>query len=152
MWNKLAAEMGGFENPDSAGIDEEKMTTVMFKTLETLKAGFELDAVLFPSIRVVEAQFVAGTAAWDGADQRIETASGVESFMSGSQSGIVDALSLRVTIRDGDGIPLFVRSGGIEVLTKVYGKAFVPVPRPELFTNGERNADAVKIALKPLKR
>ncbi len=151
VWNRLAVEMGGFEDPDSGGIDEEKMTAAMFKTLEVLKAGFELDAVLFPGIFVVEAQFVAGNAAWDGADQRIETASGVETLFSGSQAGVVDAISLKVNIRGKDGTPLYIRSGGIEVLTKVFGKEFISVPRPDLFTDKERNSKAVKIALSPLK-
>jgi hypothetical protein len=152
VWNRLAVEMGGFEDPDSGGLDEKRMIAAMSRTIEELKAPFDLDAFLFAKITVVEAQFAAGTAVWDGADQKIETAGPMTSFLSGSQRGVVDALSLVIDIRGADGAALYAGAGGIEVLTKVSGKEFVQVPRQELFTDKARNAGAAKIALKKLKR
>ncbi|UCG52128.1 MAG: hypothetical protein JSW58_00820 [Candidatus Latescibacterota bacterium] len=151
IWNRITAEEGGFRD-STGGRDEERLTSAMFRTLKELRASFEIDAVLFPDIVVVEAQFAAGTAVWDGAEQRIETGGPATSIFSGSQRGVVGALSLRVSMRGRDGTTLFVNSGGIEVLSTISGKEFSNVPRQELFTNDERNRESVKIALKPLRR
>jgi hypothetical protein len=151
-WNKIAAEMGDFGIPGSGERDEVKVSRAMFRTMADLDAGFELDGVLFPYIVVVEAAFGAGSAVWDGAEQKIETAGAMESFFAGSQRGVVGALSLRVSIRDGEGNALFTNYGGIEVLSTMAGKAFVNVPREGLFADKERNRKAVEIALEPLKR
>lgn len=152
IWKKLSAESDGFINPVTHERNEIKMTEAMFRTLDALDADFKLDAVLFPSIVLVKAQFGAGTAVWDGADQQIETGGAVTSLLSGSQHGEIGALSLNVRIRGKDGGELFINSGGIEVLSKMSGKEFVSVPRQNLFTDKERNRKAVTIALEPLKR
>ncbi len=68
---------------------------------------------------------------------------------SAASSGL---LSLKLSIRDREGITLFIHNGGIQVLSKMEGKAFVNVPREELFTDKERNRRAVEIAIEPLKR
>ena len=151
-WNKIAAEMGDFGIPGSGERDEVEVSRAMFRTMADLGAGFELDGVLFPYIVVVEAAFGAGRAVWDGAEQKIEMAGAMESFFSGSQRGVVGALSLKLSIRDGEGNALFLNLGGIEVLSRMTGKAFVNVPREELFADKERNRNAVEIALEPLKR
>jgi hypothetical protein len=151
-WKKVSGESGDFRDPTSGERDEAGISQAMFRTLDELRADFELDGVLFPSIIVVEAAFGVGTAAWDGVEQRIETGGPVTGFFSGSQRGVIGALSLRVSIRDKGGKELFLNSGGIEVLSKIDGKAFVSVPRQELFTDKERNRVAVATALKPLKR
>jgi hypothetical protein len=151
-WNKVTEEMGDLSLLGSGERDEAKMCEAMARTMESLGANFKLDAVVFPSIVVVEATFGAGRAVWDGAEQKIETAGAMESFFAGSQRGVVGALSLKLSIRDAKGNPLFVNSGGIEVLSKMAGKAFVNVPREELFTDKERIQGAVEIAIKPLKR
>ena len=151
-WNKVAAEMGDFAILGSEERDEAKLSLAMVRTMENLGADFKLDAVVFPSIVVVEAEFGAGRAVWDGAEQKIETAGAVESFLAGSQRGVVGALSLKLSIRDGEGKTLFIHNGGIQVLSNMEGKAFVNVPREELFTDKERNRRAVEIAIEPLKR
>jgi hypothetical protein len=152
VWAKLAVGVGGFTDPHTGERDEEKMTVAAFQTIEELKADFGIDAVMFPDLVVVEAQFAAGQAVWDGVDQKIQTAGPMSSVFYGSQRGVVGALSLRLSVRSPDGTQIFLNSGGIEVLDKLDGKGFVPVPRPELFTNKKRNQESVKTALKPLKR
>jgi len=151
-WNKVSAGMGDFAILGSEERDEAKMSQAMVRTMEALGADFKLDAVVFPSIVVVEAEFGAGRAVWDGAEQKIETAGAMESFFAGSQRGVVGAVSLKLSIRDREGKTLFIHNGGIQVLSQMEGKAFVNVPREELFADKERNRRAVEIAIEPLKR
>jgi hypothetical protein len=151
-WNKVSAGMNGFRDRETGGRDEASLSKAMVRALEELGAGFKIDGILFPEIVVVEAAFGAGSAVWDGTAQEVETAGPMESFLAGSQRGVVGALSLRARIRDREGRPVYLNSGGIEVLSKMIGKLFVKVPPQELFTNKERNREAVEIALRPLKR
>lgn len=152
IWKRLSAESDDFLDPVTHERNEVKMTRAMYQTLDELGADFELDGVLFPSIVLVKAEFAAGTAVWDGVEQKIETAGAMTSFLSGSQHGEIGALSLSVRIRRKDGETIFLNSGGIEVLSKMDGKQFVSVPRQSLFTDKERNRRAVTTALKPLER
>ncbi len=152
VWKNVSGDGNDFRDPKTGERDEARMAEAMAHTLEALGAAFKIDAVLFADVVVVEAEFGAGSAVWDGTDQELETAGPVESFFAGSQRGVVGALSLRVRILDDEGKPVFLHSGGIEVLSKMSGKAFVKVPPQELFKDNERNRKAVGIALKPLKR
>jgi hypothetical protein len=152
IWAKLAVEAGGFIDPETGARDEKRMAVAMFETIEELRADFEIDAVMFPDIVVVEAQFAGGRAVWDGASQKIQTGGAMSSFTSGSQHGVLGALSFRLSMRGPGGAPVFLNSGGIEVLDKLSGKEFISVPRQELFADKKRNQEAVKTALEPLKR
>jgi hypothetical protein len=152
VWDRVVADMGGLGPTDTGERDPRRVTEAMVKTIDALKADFRLDAVLIPSVTVVEARFAAGRAYWDGAVQGIKTGGALQGFFSGSPEGTVGALSLQINILDPSGNTLYARSGGIEVLSKLEGSDFVLVPRPELFTNEERNRKAVDIALDPLLR
>lgn len=151
-WKAVAGEPGDFIDPKTGERDEAAMSRAMSLALDRLAADFEIEGVLFPRIVVVEAAFAAGSAAWDGVEQRVETGSTVTRFLAGSQHGVLGALSLKVSIRSAEGQTLFENSGGIEVLSKMDGKEFVTVPRQELFADEERNRKAVETALEPLKR
>jgi hypothetical protein len=151
-WKAVAGEPGDFVDAKTGERDEAAMSRAMSLTLDRLGADFKIEGVLFPSIAVVEADFAAGTAAWDGVEQRIESGGAVTRFLAGSQRGVVGALSLKVSIRSAEGKLLFENSGGIEVLSRMVGKEFVTVPRQELFADAERNRKAVRTALEPLKR
>jgi hypothetical protein len=152
IWKKLSEQSDDFRDPVTHERDDVEMTKAMLQTLEQLDADFELDGVVFPSIVLVKAEFAAGTAVWDGVEQKIETGGAMTSFLSGAQRGEIGALSLSVCIRGKDGEPIFLNAGGIEVLSKMDGKEFVSVPRQSLFSDTERNRRAVTTALKPLKR
>jgi len=152
VWASVALEMGGVNDPETGLRDPARVTRAMFATLDTLKADFKLDAVLIPDIVVVEAEFAAGNAVWDGASQRIESGGPMSSVFSGSQRGVIGALSLTVSIRGQGGTELYSNAGGIEVLSRISGKDFINVPRQELFADSKRNKKAVEIAIKPLKR
>jgi hypothetical protein len=149
-WDRIVAELGGIEDTLAIGQNPRKIAQAMARTLEELEAGFDLDAVLIPSVVVVEAQFASGVAAWDGTRQPIKTGGAIKNFWAGSPEGTLGALSLRVTLVSPHGNTYYTKSGGIEVLSKLEGKEFVLVPRAELFTNQERIEESVAIALKPL--
>jgi hypothetical protein len=151
-WKAVAGDPGDFLDPSTGERDEVAMSHAMSRTLDALGADFEIKGVVFPSIVVVEAPFAAGSAVWDGVEQRIETGDAMTRFFAGSQRGVVGALSLKITIRSPEGDALFVNLGGIEVLSKMVGKEFTSVPRQELFADEGRNRNAVETALRPLKR
>ena len=48
---------------------------------------------------------------------------------------------------DMNGVQMYSNAGGIQVLAKLSGGTFAPVPRDELFASEERNIAAVNIAL-----
>ncbi len=149
-WDRIIAEMGGIEDTLAIGQNPRKIAQAMVRTLDELEAGFDLDAVLVPSVVVAEAVFASGVAAWDGARQPIKSGGAMKNFWAGSPEGTLGALSLTVTLVSPHGNTYFTNSGGIEVLSKLEGKEFVLVPRSELFTDQERIDQAVTLALKPL--
>lgn len=149
-WNRIVDELGGIEDTLAIGQNPRKIAQAMARTLAELEAGFDLDAVLIPSVVVVEAPFASGVAAWDGARQPIKSGGAVRNFWAGSPEGTLGALSLSVTLVSPHGNTYFVKSGGIEVLSKLEGKEFVLVPRSELFTDQRRIEQSVTLALKPL--
>lgn len=151
-WEAVVGDPDDFLDVETGERDEAAMSRAMSLALSPLGADFVIEGVLFPRIVVVEAPFAAGTAAWDGVEQRIEKGGPVTRFLAGSQHGVLGALSLKVSIRSADGETLFENSGGIEVLSKMVGKEFVAVPRLELFADEKRNRKAVQTALEPLKR
>lgn len=150
IWNRVVAELGGLEDDSEDQRDHAKIAQAMAQTLDGLRAGFKLDAVLIPSIVVAEAPFAAGRAMWDGTTQSIKMGGAGAGFWSGSPEGRVGALSFSVTILSTSGETIFVNAGGIEVLSKLEGKRFVLVPRDELFTDQLRIENSVRLALKPL--
>ena len=145
VWDEVVRGLGGIE--DSLGRDPQRVARAMVQTLEKLNAS--CDAVLIPTIKVVEAPFKSGRAAWDGATQSIKSGNVMKNFWAGSPEGKLGALSLYVQILGRDGKTYYEKAGGIEVLSKLSGKEFVLVPRQELFTDKNRNKDAVDIALDP---
>jgi hypothetical protein len=148
----VVAELEGLTDSETGERDNGKVTTAMFRTIDRLRAEFDLDAVLIPSVAVVEAPFAAGRAYWDGTTQSIRTGSLVRGFLAGSPEGKVGALSLRVILQAESGDTLYTAAGGIEVLSKLDGKEFVLVPRQELLTDSRKLQNAVRIALDPLSR
>jgi hypothetical protein len=152
IWKRQEEEAGGFVDSDTGERRHRDIARAMTRTFEELDAGFKLDAVIVPTIAVVEAQFAGGRAVWDGTSQSIKAGGLVKGFFAGSPDGTMGALSLQVVALTANGTPLYEEAGGIEVLSKLEGKDFVLVPRNELFTDQERLQKAVDIALDPLLR
>jgi hypothetical protein len=152
IWERLEEEAGGFVDTDTGERRHAEIARAMARTLEQLEAGFQLDAIIVPTIAIVEAPFAGGRAAWDGTSQSIKAGGLVKGFFAGSPDGTMGALSLQVVALNGNGTTLYEEAGGIEVLSKLDGKDFVLVPRNELFSDNERMQKAVDIALDPLLR
>lgn len=151
VWEKAILDVGGLE--DASGTrDHQQVTKAAFLALKRLQSNFPVDAVVIPSIDVVEARFAGGRASWDGTSQAINTGGAVQSFFSGSPDGVLGALSLTVSVYDATGSALYRNAGGIEVLNKLQGSDFVLVPRQELFQHPEKMENAVRVALDPLGR
>lgn len=151
VWTRTISEMGGLDDA-SGERDPEQFVSAMFRTISALKPGFELDAVLIPSVEVVEARFAGGRAKWDGTTQSIEARKTPSSFFRGAPDGRVGALSLRIKIVGRNNRVLYDFAGGIELLSKLSGERFILVPRNELFNRPEYIRHAVSTALKPLHR
>jgi hypothetical protein len=115
-----------------------------------LKARFNADALLIPSIRVVNAALAHDQAHWDGATEGAGKG-GFWKALVRTHSGSMRALSLVVVLADPEGQLLYVKGGGIQVLGNVtVGGEVERRPRTELFADGDRNENAVHIALDPL--
>ncbi|MDH3214846.1 MAG: hypothetical protein OEN01_00980 [Candidatus Krumholzibacteria bacterium] len=149
VWNRIRVELGGFEDGSLDGRDHRMIAAAMVQTLEELEAGFDLDAILIPSIVVVEAPFAGGRAVWHGTTQPVKTGGIAKGFWAGSPEGTLGALSLSVTIANANGKIAYENLGGIEVLSKLAGKDFVLVPRAELFTDQARIEKSARLALDP---
>lgn len=150
IWQSFEEQTGGFIDVETGERDHRAIALAMTGTLKQLDAGIALDAILIPTVVVVEAPFGGGRAVWHDTWQPIKTGSVVKGFFAGSPEGTMGALSLKLTAVDTDGVTLYEKSGGIEVLSKLFGKEFVLVPRDELFTNQGRIEKAVRIVVDPL--
>ena len=143
------------ENPDpvTGKRDETKFKTVREHALRELSTKFKADAVLYPNIRAGTARFAGGQANWDGASESLSPTEGfMGMLMVGQFQGTTGALSLIVTIENIHGVDAYVNGGGIQLISKLSGGKFVPVPRSQLFADEKRIAAAVNIALGPLAR
>ena len=57
-----------------------------------------------------------------------------------------------MTVEDTSGAAVYLARGGIQVLSKISGLKFVPVPVNDLLASEERNRAAVDLAVGPLVR
>lgn len=152
IWKQKAEQVGGYFDPLTGKPDISKLRSVREQTCQELAKKYNLDAILFPFIRVVKAQWHNGTAYWGGTSESLKPLGQklLESLFLETR-GTVPALSLVVAIQDIHGSDLYVNAGGIQVLSKMTGlKTFVPVPREQLFADQERNAKAVNLSLDAL--
>ena len=143
-------EAGGIFDPTTGKPDEAKLKALNASIGRELKGRFKADALLIPSIRVVSAALSHDQAKWDGASEGAGKG-GFWKALVRTHSGSIRALSLVVVLADSDGQLLYVKGGGIQVLGNVtMGGEFEQRPRSELFADGDRNENAIHIALDPL--
>lgn len=153
IWERENQLLGGCFDPVTGTIDQAKYRSVQERTCQQLEKKFNADAILFLEILAVKANFWQFRAEWDGAEESFDDRQGLVKFFDTSTTrGTVGALSIKATIKDMDGIALYVNQGGIQVLSRYGSGGFSPVPVNELLTNEERNVGAVDIALEPLVR
>jgi len=112
-----------------------------------LSTKFNADAPLLPSIRVVRATWSGGTASWDDTTESLKsTGEPVKEALplvligiGVTYSGSVGALSLAVRIEDIHGARVYSNRGEIQVLTKISGGKFVPVPKDQYSLVGSQS-------------
>jgi hypothetical protein len=150
LWEQGADSLGGLFDTVTGKPDTTKTKALRGAVRHALKERFNADAVLHPGIRVVVASFNGATAVWDGVKQTMSK--GLMGRLAVSNaSGRVRALSLVVFIDGEDDKDLYIDSGGLSVMAKVgAGGKFVDFPVDSLFSNPERNAKAVRVALEGL--
>lgn len=150
LWKQGADSLGGLYDATTGKSDKAKLKELRASVGRELKERFNADAVLLPQFQLVRASFNGGKAVWDGVEQRM-TKGFWGALAGGNTYGSIPAISLIVFIDDDDGKDLFVNSGGLQVTVKLNGASkFVDIPRDSLFTDAERNAAAVREALKGL--
>jgi hypothetical protein len=149
IWRREAETSEGYFDPISGKADKAKLKSILTRTREELISKYHIDAMLFPQIKVVEAMFVEDSAHWHGISEYLgKTQPSV--WSSRRIRGTVPALSLFVRIEDNKGGEIYVKAGGIQVLSKAGFKGgFVAVPHDELLSDDKRNEWAVNKALIP---
>lgn len=166
LFEQEKAKQGGYFDAYTGKQDDAKYDAVLKTTREELSAKFNIDAVLFPRIQLVDAPWHDQWATWDGVTETIQSAvglvgKGVLKFVNEPhmyllegphEEGTVKAYSLAVSIEDLAGRKMYANQGGIQVLNKIAGNTFIPVSREELFNDDARNAKAVGIALESVSR
>jgi hypothetical protein len=152
---QVIEKLGGIYDPTTGKADKTKIEAVRVQMGREVCKKFKADALLYPRVVYVKANFSKNRAHWDGVDEYIGPggtfgAIGLD-IIRQTWSGRVRALSFTVSIQDSDGVRMYLNRGGIQTLNKIttYGK-YVPVAREELFADEERNNEAVEIAIGPL--
>lgn len=146
VWRRVVDETGATADSETGEMDRATFEAVAERVRLELQRKFSVDGVLYPIIRVVRAEYGGGWVAWDGAREptSVDGSWGVGSHLG---RGTVGALSLFVTIEDAKGALVYLGRGGIQVLSKISGSTFVPVPLNELLAGEERNRASVDLAL-----
>ena len=166
LFEQATGKQGGYFDAYSGKLDAAKHDAALKATREGLAAKFDVDAVLYPGIELVAAPWHDQWATWDGVTETLQSftglvGKGVVKFVTEPASyllegpheaGTVQAYSLTVSIEDMAGNRMYANQGGIQVLDKISGKAFIPVPREELFNDDARNAKSVSVALESVSR
>ena len=160
-WDHIVAQMGGLYESETEKIDELKLEVAREQLRRDLMEIHQSDFVLYPEIWIVDAAPSGGVASWDGASQSVvgfgtRVLNVIEAFLNQDggflQPGMVNALSLGITVENMDGVEIFQNAGGIEVLKdadRQEGDA-EPVWDKRVLTDPKRNQKAVRTALLPL--
>lgn len=150
IWDHVLDSLGGYFDPITGRPDTAKARAALTYVVQTLQREDSADAVLFPSVVIVSAEFSERKARWDGTSQTIEGfgSAFLRALGGVSRRGRIPALSLEVDIRSPAGRRMFLNRGGIEVWEKPGDDE--PVPRDQLFLDSDRNTKAVWLALRPI--
>ena len=160
-WEHIVAQMGGLYGSETEEIDELKLEVAREQLRRDLLEIYNSDYVLYPEIWIVDAAHSGGVANWDGASQSLvgfgtRVLNVIEAYLSQDggflQPGLVNALSLGITVENMDGVEIFQNAGGIEVLKDADrrdGDAEAVLYKTVL-ADPKRNHEAVRTALLPL--
>ena len=145
----IVEDAGGSFDPSTGKADTQKALQILTLARAELAEKHGADAVLYPQVTLVKANWKDGMARWDGVSTGITGKTGFGCTAGASnRKGTTGASSLKVTVVDADGTVQYSQTGGIELLSH-YDSGFKRVPQSELYRDKERNHQAVQIALGP---
>jgi hypothetical protein len=157
-WNQEIGK-NNFYDPYTGEFDKERHSAVRRAAYARAKRDTPFDAVIWPTILRRTAEYSYGDAVWDGVKQNLAS---VESSWTSSGgavggSGSVHAVSLYLKLCDTNDNELYRSVGGIQLIEKVssgglYASAnkSEPLTPSQLFSDPQRDATAVHIALRSL--
>lgn len=150
LWEARRRASGGFFDPYTGRLDAARVRAARKEVLQQLAADHGVTAVVFPKIAMRSANMASGSVKWDGAEQTITGGGSKFTAMLGAAGryvGRLDALSLQLRIADLDDVTLFEDFGGIHSLSRFEHGRFVDLPESQLFSEPERDAAAVELAM-----
>ena len=172
IWTENLPKGGGLIDPLTTLKYDDRAGLVHRRTIRTLIEEYGADGFLYPEIQIIEAEFKGNEAEWDGVSQEsvvdesstvVKVAFAILSVLSNDDvdafnqtRGSLKAVSLAVRIENTFGAMVYTKRGGIELLEGVDSRPdpwrAVTFPLDQIFNNPERNREAVRLALEPLRR
>ena len=141
-WDLIAMEDGGFFDPYTGERNEEKYLAAVDRLQEELAERFDFDAMVYPEIWEVEAEYSFGTASWGGITEEVRGGLGY--------SGHALAATLFVAMQDTTGNELYVQEAGVQLLEYMLRGQLTALPPEQLFGDTTRISAAVSRIFDPL--
>jgi hypothetical protein len=152
IYNQFKDALGPMFDPCTGRVIEEKRKTLKDHSMREYLTKHNVDALVYPGIVVVKAEWNYNLAKWDGAEEPSTGKEGFWANMAAPQAyGTVPALSLRILISNTNDDSYYLNYGGIQLCSWVgTGHNFVEVPESELLAKQEKNNKSIDIAFGPL--
>jgi hypothetical protein len=148
-FKRLRDEAGGFFDPSTGKRDKEKYQKVLSQCRHELATKYHADAVIYSAIIVQSVPFSGNVAYWNGVKEAVAPGGMWSAALLGNYSrGSVPALSFAVNLDDIEGNRMYTDVVGLQLLEKINGDKFYPVPVGTILTDPQREANAVRIALR----
>jgi hypothetical protein len=151
IYEDLKKTIGPMFDPNTGELDKDKSKALKDHTIREYLRKNQVDAILYPSILIVKAEWNGNYAGWHG---QKEPSTGKEGFFASMLApnayGFIPALSLCIQIESVNGEPYYLNFGGIQLYSWVKGGSFIDVPKELLLSHPERNTQGVDIAFRPI--
>lgn len=147
IWDETAQSMGGFYDANTGDAIDERYDAIRLSFFTALNDRLQCDALVTPTLVVVDAPVWNYGARWDGQHVNLGYA----------WSGNLPAVSLRLAIHTGPDEEAYFGVGGIQLLQeiksdKITDPHFEAVKTEDYLANKETNQKAIAYALKALDR
>lgn len=143
--------LGALYDPNTGKPIEERQDLVVRHALREYVRTHRIDAVAYPALITVAANWQMNRAEWHGVR---EASTGKEGFWADmaapSAYGTIPALSFRTHIMSTYGELCYLGFGGIQLCSRVAGGRFIDVPTHELLTDSAKNERSVDLACQAL--
>lgn len=148
LWKKLVEEVGGYYDRHTGRPDHAQHARILESYRRSIASENGCQAFLTSTVEVVSAPWFAGTARWDGAEQKLPGT-------SLGTYGYVGALSLWVRLEDVAGKEFYFGTGGITIVSRLeklswYKSEFRQTEMDQWLSDESRNIRAVDLALSTL--